>query len=103
MFPVWLGFSGGKGVATGLGLLLAAAWPVGIAACLIWLAAARLSKFSSAGALAAFALAPLIALAVAPWPVAVFALAVALPVFLRHRGNIARLRAGTEPRIGKRA
>jgi glycerol-3-phosphate acyltransferase PlsY len=101
LFPVWLGLSGGKGVATGLGLLLAAAWPIGVVACLVWLAAARLFRFSSAGALLAFALSPLVALALAPWPVAVFALAIALPVFLRHRGNIARLRAGTEPRIGK--
>jgi len=99
LFPVWLGFRGGKGVATGLGLLLAAAWLVGAAACLIWLAAARLSRRSSVGALSAFAAAPLLSLAVG-WKLAVFALALAIPVFIRHDQNIARLRAGTEPRIG---
>ena len=101
LFPLWLGFAGGKGVATGLGLLLAAAWPVGAACCAVWLLAAWLGGFSSAAALIAFALAPLLALALAPWPVAAFAFAIAVPVYLRHRGNIARLLAGTEPRIGR--
>ena len=102
LFPVWLGFRGGKGVATGLGLLIAAAWPLGLGACAIWLATARLTKYSSAGALAAFAAAPVIA-AFVSWPLAAFALALAVPVYLRHRGNIARLLAGTEPRIGRGA
>ena len=99
LFPVWLGFRGGKGVATGLGLLLAAAWPVGLAACLIWLAAALVSRRSSVAALTAFAAAPVIALAV-DWKIALFAVMLAVPVFIRHERNIARLRAGTEPRIG---
>jgi len=102
LFPVWLGFRGGKGVATGLGLLIAAAWPLGLGACAIWLATARLTKYSSAGALAAFAAAPVIAACVS-WPLAAFALALAVPVFIRHRGNIARLLSGTEPRIGRGA
>jgi glycerol-3-phosphate acyltransferase PlsY len=99
LFPVWLGFRGGKGVATGLGLLLAAAWPVGVAACLIWLAAALVGRRSSLAALTSFAAAPIIGLAV-DWRIAVFALVLAVPVFMRHEKNIARLRAGTEPRIG---
>src|SRR6185436_3747385 len=61
LFPVWLGFKGGKGVATGLGVLLAVAWPVGVAAGATWLAIAALFRFSSLAALAAFAVAPLVA------------------------------------------
>ncbi len=103
LFPVWLGFRGGKGVATGLGVLLAASPVVGAAACVIWLAAAFLSKRSSVAALAAFAAAPFIAAAlVQPFPIAVLALATAILVFLRHGANIRRLVAGTEPRIGER-
>ncbi|MBV9656144.1 MAG: glycerol-3-phosphate acyltransferase, partial [Acetobacteraceae bacterium] len=63
LFPVWLRFRGGKGVATGLGVLLAAWWPVGLIACAVWLAGARLARISSVGALLAFAAAPLAALA----------------------------------------
>ena len=61
LFPVWLKFKGGKGVATGFGVLFAAAWPAGLAAGAVWLAVARLSRMSSAGALSAFAAAPLLA------------------------------------------
>ncbi len=104
--PVWLGFRGGKGVATGLGVALALDWRAGLICCLVWLIVARLSRISSAGALAAFAaLAPLLLafrggelLSPVPWA----GLAVALVVFLRHRTNIGRLAAGTEPRIGAR-
>jgi len=98
---VWMRGQGGKGVATGLGVVLAIAWPVGLACCAAWLATARLSRLSSAGALAAFALAPLLMLI---WrgPAAGAAVAiVSAVVFLRHSGNIRRLLAGTEPRIGQ--
>ncbi len=103
LFPVWLGFRGGKGVATGLGVLLAAAWPVGLIACAAWLAGARLARISSVGALAAFAVAPLAALALGDRPMAALAAIVAALIFVRHAGNIRRLLAGTEPRIGKGA
>jgi glycerol-3-phosphate acyltransferase PlsY len=102
-FPVWLGFRGGKGVATFLGTLLAAAWPVGLLAVATWVAAAALSRISSVGALAAAALAPGWALLLGRTDVAALAAVLALLVVLRHRANIARLRAGTEPRIGRRA
>src|SRR6185369_2368584 len=114
VFPVWLGFKGGKGVATALGLLLAAAWPIGALACLTWLAVAALFRFSSLAALAAIALAPLYAWAADRllWPlwgsavvyaqVAKFALVVAILVWLRHAGNIRRLLSGTEPKIGQK-
>ena len=98
---VWMRGQGGKGVATGLGVILATAWPVGLLCCAAWLATARLSRLSSAGALAAFALAPVLMLL---WrgPAAGMAVAVvSAVVFWRHSGNIRRLLAGTEPRIGQ--
>ena len=101
LFPVWLGFRGGKGAATGLGVLLAAAWPVGLACCAVWLVAAKLLKMSSAAALAAFAAAPLFALVLSSADHALMALLIAVLVFWRHEANIRRLLAGTEPRIGK--
>lgn len=103
LFPVWLGFRGGKGVATGLGVLLAAAWPVGLACCALWLVAAKLLKMSSAAALTAFAAAPLFALVLSSADHALMALLIAVLVFWRHEANIRRLLAGTEPRIGKTA
>ena len=102
MFPSWLGFRGGKGVATGLGVLLAAAWPVGLLACATWAAVAALLRISSAAALAAFALAPAYAVLLAGRGPAVLALAIALLVFVRHHANLRRLADGTEPRIGAR-
>jgi glycerol-3-phosphate acyltransferase PlsY len=100
--PVWLRFRGGKGVATGLGVFLAAMWPVGLGCCAIWLVAAKLTRISSAGALAAFALAPLLALVLADGEHALLALLVGALVFWRHEANIRRLIAGTEPRIGQK-
>lgn len=100
MFPVWLHFRGGKGIATGFGVLLAAAPLAGLAAGLVWLATAVLTRISSAGSLAAAAAAPLLAWAAAgPW-IAVIMLVLAVLIWWRHAPNIARLRAGTEPRIG---
>lgn len=101
LFPVWLGFKGGKGVATFLGVLLAAAWPVGLAACATWLVTAKLGKMSSLAALTAAALAPVYAaLLHRPAPTVILAGALAILVFVRHHENIRRLLAGTEPRIG---
>ncbi|MQQ08730.1 glycerol-3-phosphate 1-O-acyltransferase PlsY [Epibacterium sp. SM1979] len=101
-FPVWLGFKGGKGVATFLGLMLALAWPVGIACCLTWLSAAALSRISSMGALVS-------ALSSTLWAVAfghgsVILLTILLTVFViwRHSANIKRLMSGTEPKIGQK-
>ena len=112
VFPVWLGFKGGKGVATALGLLIAAAWPIGAAACLTWLLMAALFRYSSLSALAAVALAPLYAYAAFRWrlpalgsaipylQLSQFALAIAVLVWVRHHTNIRRLLTGAEPRIG---
>ena len=100
-FPVWLGFRGGKGVATFLGLMLALAWPVGLACCATWLAAAYASRISSVGALVAALSSPVWAVLLGvPQIVALAILATAL-VFYRHGANIRRLRDGTEPKIGK--
>lgn len=100
LFPVWLGFKGGKGVATGLGVLIAAAWPVGLAACAVWLIVAATARVSSLAALAAFASTPLTALLLEDFGVVKLALTIAVLVFVRHQANIRRLFAGTEPRIG---
>ncbi|ATG38351.1 glycerol-3-phosphate 1-O-acyltransferase PlsY [Phaeobacter piscinae] len=101
-FPVWLKFQGGKGVATFLGLMLALAWPVGIACCLTWLAAAYLSKISSMGALVSAVAAPLWCLLLgAPMTTGLAAL-LAVIILWRHKENIARLRLGTEPKIGQK-
>lgn len=100
LFSVFLGFKGGKGVATFLGTVLALAWPVGIAACLSWLAGAAVSRVSSVGALTAAALAPVLAVVMGyPGGLVLLILLGAL-VWVRHGENIARLRAGTEPKIG---
>ena len=100
--PPWLGFRGGKGVATALGVFLGLAWPVFLAAALTWLAMAKLVKISSASALAGLLVAAVVAFlwggAGLFWPVAL----IVAYVFLRHHENIARLIAGTEPRIGQR-
>ncbi|MEM8851516.1 MAG: glycerol-3-phosphate 1-O-acyltransferase PlsY [Pseudomonadota bacterium] len=98
-FPVFIGFQGGKGVATFLGTILALAFPLGLAACATWLAIAALFRMSSLAALVAAVAAPLWAVWLAPQAVALCA-ALALLILWWHRGNIQRIRAGEEPRIG---
>ncbi len=102
MFPVWLKFRGGKSVATSFGVALAAMWPVALAALGIWLAVAAVTRISSAAALVAIAATPLLAHFLATPALRDMAVAIAVLVFLAHRGNIRRLIAGTEPRIGSR-
>ncbi len=97
----WVGFRGGKGVATGLAVILAWSPLVGLACCAAWLATAYLSKRSSLASLLAIGLAPVLLFAVTGWPAALAGLALAAIVFVRHHGNIGRLLAGTEPRIGQ--
>jgi glycerol-3-phosphate acyltransferase PlsY len=105
LFPVWLGFKGGKGVATFLGTLIAAAWPAGLAAGATWLIVAFVFRFSSLAGLAAAALGPLLVWWLDPsddgklahvW----LAAFMAVLVFIRHHENIRRLLKGEEPRIG---
>ena len=100
LFPVWLRFRGGKGVATAGGILLAYAWPVGLAAAATWLVVAVLTRYSSLAALAAALLAPLYAWLLTrefqPTEVVAF---LAILIVLRHHANIRRLIAGTESKI----
>jgi glycerol-3-phosphate acyltransferase PlsY len=103
IFPVWLKFKGGKGVATYIGALLGVAWPVGLAFAGIWIATAWLSRYSSLAALVASAVSPVILLLLGfKAAAALFAFMTAI-VWWKHSENIARLRAGTEGKIGKKA
>lgn len=102
-FPVFLGFRGGKGVATFLGTLLALFWPAGLAACLTWAVVAGLFRISSLSALVAAASAP-IWIAVLGLPQAILvSVLLAVLIFIRHRANITRLLAGEEPKIGQKS
>ncbi|MGL4278920.1 MAG: glycerol-3-phosphate 1-O-acyltransferase PlsY [Albidovulum sp.] len=100
LFPVWLGFKGGKGVATFLGTLLALAWPVGIAACLTWLVTAVVSRISSLSALVAATLSVAWAAVLGHGQIIYLVVILGTLVFWKHLPNIERLKAGTEPRIG---
>jgi glycerol-3-phosphate acyltransferase PlsY len=102
LFPVWLGFRGGKGVATFLGILLALDFPVGLACCATWLAVAFLSRLSSLAALAAASTSTLWMIGFGDMRMIVLGAILTLLIFVRHAANIARLRAGTEPKIGKK-
>ena len=102
MFPVWLSFKGGKGVATMLGVMWGLSWPVGAIACAAWLLFAALFRYSSLAALLAVVVA-----AIAAWPLtdprAATLITILVPlVWLRHHENIRRLLAGTEPKIGQK-
>ncbi len=102
LFPVFLGFRGGKGVSTFFGLLIALAWPVGLAAGATWLAVAFALRYSSLSALAAAAAAPRWALLFGRPETVILSLFLGALVFVTHRGNLRRLAAGTEPRIGQK-
>ena len=102
-FPVWLGFKGGKGVATFFGCLLATAWPVGLASMGVWLATAFIFKMSSLAALVAAAACPLIAYLFGHHEVAIMAACLTVLIFIRHKDNIKRILSGTESKIGQKA
>jgi glycerol-3-phosphate acyltransferase PlsY len=103
LFPIWLGFKGGKGVATYIGILLALAWPVTLAYAAIWSATAFATRFSSLAALVATAATPVLLWWIGDRAeVALFVVLSAL-VFVMHRANIQRLLAGTESKIGQSA
>ncbi|HEX6121432.1 MAG TPA: glycerol-3-phosphate 1-O-acyltransferase PlsY [Dongiaceae bacterium] len=102
VLPVWLKFKGGKGVATALGTLIASNWMVGIGACLVWLIAAFLFRYSSLAALIAVTSAPFLALWLGTEPQVWLAVFAAFLVWNRHHENIRRLLKGEEPKIGKK-
>ncbi len=103
LFPVWLGFKGGKGVATFLGTLLALAWPVGLAACATWAVAAFVTRISSASALVAAATSGLWCFVFDRGDALFLSFALMLLVYIRHWPNLQRIKAGTEPKIGRKA
>lgn len=100
-YPVWLKFKGGKGVATFLGIMLALAWPVGLACCGVWLLAALLSRISSMGAISAAAASTFAMILTGNGKMMLLGVILTLLIFWRHRANISRIRAGTEPKIGQ--
>ncbi|MEW5963419.1 MAG: glycerol-3-phosphate 1-O-acyltransferase PlsY [Pseudomonadota bacterium] len=103
LFPVWLGFKGGKGVATYIGVLIGAAWQAALVFCGVWLAVAVLTRYSSLSALVASVLAPLALELMGERPAALLALIMTALLLWKHRGNIARLVKGEEPRIGAKS
>jgi glycerol-3-phosphate acyltransferase PlsY len=102
LFPVWLKFKGGKGMATALGTWLALDWEVGVLACLTWLVVAAIFRYSSLSALLAIALAPVYAIWLGSPILVWFGIFIAILVWIRHHENISRLLKGTEPKIGKK-
>jgi glycerol-3-phosphate acyltransferase PlsY len=103
LYPAWLRFKGGKGVATLMGIVAALHWPCGAAAASVWIAAFALFRYSSLAGMAAAIAAPVSAVAMGRFDLALLFLGFAILVLWKHRGNIARLAAGTEPRVGARA
>ncbi|MEE8334594.1 MAG: glycerol-3-phosphate 1-O-acyltransferase PlsY [Alphaproteobacteria bacterium] len=103
LFPVWLGFRGGKGVATALGILLAFSWQVGLLAAGIWIALIAATRYSSVGALGTTAVTPFLCLWLASPQITEFITFICVLIWVRHAGNIRRLINRTETRLGKQA
>jgi glycerol-3-phosphate acyltransferase PlsY len=102
LFPVWLGFRGGKGVATFLGILIALSWQVGLAVCATWVVGALVTRMSSVAALTAAATAGIWLLIYGEGRLLLLVLVLTLLIYLRHAENLKRIKAGTEPRIGEK-
>jgi len=102
LFPVWLGFRGGKGVATYIGVLLGLYWPAAAAFCAVWLIVAFAMRYSSLAALVASAASVAMLVLTGQWRLAALALLLTLLLYMRHAGNIGRLARGEEARIGER-
>lgn len=102
LYPVWLGFKGGKGVATFLGLFLALDWRIGACLCLTWLVVAVIGRVSSIAALVAAASAALWILWLTDGSLLVLSLVLTVLIYVRHSENLKRIKAGTEPRIGRK-
>jgi glycerol-3-phosphate acyltransferase PlsY len=100
LFPVWLRFKGGKGMATFLGILLALAWPVGLAACATWAVTAAITRISSLSALVSAASATLWLVVFDQGRMILLIVVLTVLVYIRHWANLQRIKAGTEPRIG---
>jgi glycerol-3-phosphate acyltransferase PlsY len=100
LYPVWLKFHGGKGVATYIGILLALAWPVGLAFCLVWIAVAALTRYSSLSGLLASAVSPVALWMLGDYPGALVMALLTVLLWIKHRANLARLVNGSEGKIG---
>ena len=103
LFPVWLMFKGGKGVATLLGVVAALLWPAALVAAVVWILTFLLTRYSSVGGMAAAVAAPVAAVVFGRIDLAILFAGFALLVLWKHRANIGRLFKGTEPRVGKSA
>jgi len=101
-YPVWLGFKGGKGVATFFGGLFALVWPVGLFAAIVWLATAFITRLSSLGALLACVFSSILAWLISPLAAALMVSFMAVIILIRHRENISRLLKGQESKIGQK-
>jgi glycerol-3-phosphate acyltransferase PlsY len=101
LFPVWLGFKGGKGVAVYIGLLLGLAWPGALVFCAVWAAVAAAMRYSSLAALGASAVTPAAIWLMGDQPTALLFLLLSVLLWIMHRANIARLLKGTEGKIGQ--
>ena len=101
LFPMWLGFKGGKGVATSIGVLFGLYWPLGLIFIGVWIVMASLFRISSLSALTASLLSPLAAWFMGRSDLILPAAIMGLAVFITHRANIGRILKGEEPRIGK--
>ncbi|HKV15793.1 MAG TPA: glycerol-3-phosphate 1-O-acyltransferase PlsY [Reyranella sp.] len=102
MFPVWLSFKGGKGMATAIGVMWGLSWPVGAITCAAWLLLAALFRYSSLATLGSIAAGAIAAWFIVDWPVAAAVTALVPLVWARHHANIGRLLDGSEPKIGQR-
>jgi glycerol-3-phosphate acyltransferase PlsY len=103
MFPVWLKFKGGKGMATAIGVLLGLSWPAGLITCGVWLAVAAAFRYSSLASLLSILIGALASWFFLPWSVALVVTLIVPLVWARHHQNIGRLLKGTETKIGQRA
>jgi acyl phosphate:glycerol-3-phosphate acyltransferase len=103
VFPVWLNFRGGKGVATYIGVLLGVSWPLGLAFIATWIVVALLTRYSSLSALVAALVVPIGALATGDRATALLSAMLTALLIYKHRANIRRLASGEEPKIGARA
>ncbi len=103
MYPPWLGFKGGKGVATKIGIMLGLSWPVGVLTCALWLLIAALFRYSSLASLLSILGGAIVSWYFDPWPIALVISVMVPLVWARHHANIRRLLAGTEPKIGQRS
>jgi acyl phosphate:glycerol-3-phosphate acyltransferase len=102
LYPVWIGFKGGKGLATYAGILFGLFWPLGVGYAVAWIGLALITRISSVAGLGAAAVAPVLAWGAGRMDYVPVLIAISLIAFMKHRGNISRILAGTEPKIGQK-